>query len=323
MEKPLISIIVPVYKVEDYLDECVRSIVNQTYEKIEIILVDDGSPDRCPEICDKWVLKDSRIRVIHKKNEGLSSARNSGLDTAQGSYIGFVDSDDFIHPQMYEKMLGAIEASDKKMAYCSWIRAFPDGTQTKIESCLPKGTMDMREAMDAVFLDQINVSVWSKLYHRSIFEHLRFPVGENNEDLPLIIPTVFEARGIANTGESLYYYRERENSITSSYWKTDMGIVLKHLREMQEQIKAYGLEDTKSFRFFLGKSAYFTSMFLDKNYHRINDNAKRNHVQYLSIMRKNYWHYVPSKRVKLKDKLLYTMIVTRTMRPIYKILGKQ
>ena len=95
------------------------------------------------------------------------------------------------------------------------------------------------------------------------------------------------------------------------------------MREMQEQIKAYGLEDTKSFRFFLGKSAYFTSMFLDKNYHRINDNAKRNHVQYLSIMRKNYWHYVPSKRVKLKDKLLYTMIVTRTMRPIYKILGKQ
>ena len=105
MKSALISVIVPIYKVEKYLDECIESIVNKTYRNLEIILVDDGSPDKCPEMCDQWAKKDERIRVIHKENGGLSSARNAGLDVATGDYVGFVDSDDFIERDMYEKKI--------------------------------------------------------------------------------------------------------------------------------------------------------------------------------------------------------------------------
>ena len=108
-ESPLISIIVPVYKVEQYLDYCVDSIVKQTYEKLEIILIDDGSPDNSPEICDRWSERDPRIKVIHKKNGGASEARNIGLDIAAGEYIGFVDSDDYIDKDMYRRMIEELQ----------------------------------------------------------------------------------------------------------------------------------------------------------------------------------------------------------------------
>ena len=108
-ENRVISVIVPVYNVEKYLDKCVDSIVNQTYKNLEIILVDDGSPDNCPKMCDAWVEKDSRIKVIHKENGGVSSARNAGLKASCGEYIGFVDSDDFIQPDMFEQLLGAYD----------------------------------------------------------------------------------------------------------------------------------------------------------------------------------------------------------------------
>ena len=119
MEKPLISIIVPVYQMEAYLDECVQSMINQTYQNLEIILVDDGSKDQSPAICDAWAEKDSRIKVIHKPNGGASSARNAGLDIATGDYIGFMDSDDIIAEDMYEILLEALKSSNVGIAACS------------------------------------------------------------------------------------------------------------------------------------------------------------------------------------------------------------
>lgn len=125
MQKPLVSVIVPVYKVEDYLDKCVKSIVAQTYENLEIILVDDGSPDNCPSMCDSWAQKDSRIKVIHKENGGVSSARNSALDAAAGDYICFVDSDDFIEPNAVGYMLENI--GDADVIQCSFSYDYLDG----------------------------------------------------------------------------------------------------------------------------------------------------------------------------------------------------
>ena len=116
----LISVIIPVFKVEDYIDECIISVINQSYKHIEIILVDDGSPDKCPELCDLWATKDNRIKVVHKCNGGLSSARNAGLDIALGKYIGFVDSDDIIHPQMYEKLYNCINKSNLDIVQCKF-----------------------------------------------------------------------------------------------------------------------------------------------------------------------------------------------------------
>ena len=120
MYKPLISIIVPIYKVEKYLKKCIQSIMNQTYLNFELILVDDGSPDDCPMICDNYAKLDNRIVVLHKQNGGLSDARNAGLDVARGEYIGFVDSDDFIANNMYEKLLSGLLAEDADMAVCNF-----------------------------------------------------------------------------------------------------------------------------------------------------------------------------------------------------------
>lgn len=117
--KPKISIIVPVYKAEPYLKKCIDSILNQTFKDFELILVDDGSPDRCGEICDEYALKDSRIKIIHKENGGQSSARNVGLDIAQGEYIGFVDSDDWIEPDMYKKLFKVLKNDNVDMAICN------------------------------------------------------------------------------------------------------------------------------------------------------------------------------------------------------------
>ena len=117
---PLISVIVPVYKAEKYLDKCVQSIVNQTYKNLEIILVDDGSPDNCPEMCDEWAKKDSRIKVIHKENGGVSSARNAGLDNSFGDYIGFVDSDDFIENDFYECLYDNLVENGADISFCTF-----------------------------------------------------------------------------------------------------------------------------------------------------------------------------------------------------------
>ena len=128
----LISVIVPVYKVENYLNQCLESIVKQTYSNLEILLVDDGSPDRCPEICDEWARREKRVRAIHKQNGGLSDARNAGLALAQGELVMFVDSDDWIAPEMAEKMLEAMEREEADMVICQYIKALPDGKTKRV-----------------------------------------------------------------------------------------------------------------------------------------------------------------------------------------------
>lgn len=128
----LISVIVPVYKVENYLNQCLESIVKQTYSNLEILLVDDGSPDRCPEICDEWARREKRVRAIHKRNGGLSDARNAGLALAQGELVMFVDSDDWIAPEMAEKMLEAMEREEADMVICQYIKALPDGKTKRV-----------------------------------------------------------------------------------------------------------------------------------------------------------------------------------------------
>ena len=128
-----ISVIIPVYNVEEYLDKCVTSVLNQTYKNLEIILVDDGSPDNCPKMCDEWAKKDKRIKVVHKKNGGLSDARNSGIEVCTGEYIGFVDSDDYIDKQMYKELLKRIESTNSDMVMCG-INCVNDGKVYNLNS---------------------------------------------------------------------------------------------------------------------------------------------------------------------------------------------
>ena len=229
----LISVIVPVYNVEKYLDQCVESIVNQTYKNLEIILVDDGSPDNCPAICDEWAKKDERIVVIHKDNGGLSSARNAGLDIAHGEYIGFVDSDDYIDSDMYEQLLNAI-IDDADLSCCGRRIVDEDGGVIGTAYVHERKIYYDKDIVKALFYGiDFDEAMWDKLYKKSFFNDLRFPIGEVNEDIVLMVKKFSALNTVVHIGTAKYYYRNNTQGITKSKYNGKMSIVIKHLYEIK------------------------------------------------------------------------------------------
>ncbi len=210
-----ISVIVPIYKVERYLRQCIDSIINQTYSNLEIILVDDGSPDNCGIICDEYAKIDKRIKVIHKENGGLSSARNAGLDIATGEYIGFVDSDDYIDKTMYEELINSIKKYDSDIStgmFFNKYRFFRKNSKGFDKELVFKGKDKFINTK--VGYKCIYFNVWSKLYKREIFDNIRFPEGMCFEDSYIIYEILDKAESISYVPKYLYYYRIRKNSIS-------------------------------------------------------------------------------------------------------------
>ncbi len=327
MKNDLISVIVPVYKVEKYLDECVSSIVNQTHKNLEIILVDDGSPDNCPLICDQWAERDGRIKVIHKENGGQSSARNAGLDIATGEYIGFVDSDDYVCSDMYETLLSALLEGGKKTSCCLTHFVFENGrivSETrKSESNV---TLDVAQAVNESFFNHVGNAVWCKLSHRTVWEKTRFAEGETNEDYPIIIPNILASDGLVLVRRALYYYRKRQGSITnrsssSSLYKK-VHIIYKNLMTIREQIEENGLPCKRSGRFFTSRTAFSVALLMEKDYDVIDEEAKGWLKKFKALMRENAAVYIFSSFSSLKDKALYLLVLTRTLKPVYKLLKK-
>lgn len=214
----LISVIVPIYKTEKYLEQCVTSIRNQTYSNIEIILVDDGSPDQCPEICDRIAKEDSRIVVIHKENGGLSDARNRGIDVASGNWIFFVDSDDKIHKDTLNLMYESVLANNSDMAVCQYERvtSFPKTDKEIVgENVIGISNMDMLRML-CYCENEDCVIACNKLTKKSIWNDLRFPVGRIHEDEYVAAEVIYRAKKISYVKEQLYYYLQREGSITEN-----------------------------------------------------------------------------------------------------------
>ena len=210
----LISVIVPIYKVEAYLDRCVQSITAQTYKNLEIILVDDGSPDGCGAICDGWAEKDSRVRVIHKENGGLSDARNAGLAVASGSLIAFIDSDDTVDPRFLEAMYSAMTAAGAEAAECSISHVDENGRVLRVEPVAPEDRMDRPEALRRLVMeDGIYTTAWNKLYRRSLLDGLTFPVGKLNEDEFWTYRVYDRISTLAVVRDPLYNYLHRGSSI--------------------------------------------------------------------------------------------------------------
>ena len=209
-----ISVIVPVYRVEPYLNRCVQSIVDQTYRNLEIILVDDGSPDNCPAICDAWAARDSRIKVIHKENGGLSDARNAGMTAAAGEYIGFVDSDDWIEADMYRLLYENMVEHDSDISACGvemvWDNGTPSQILTKAGSCV----MDVQEAMRSLIQETwLKQPVWYKLYKRKLIQEIPFPVRKYHEDVFWSYQAVGNARKVSVFDRLCYHYMQRDGSI--------------------------------------------------------------------------------------------------------------
>lgn len=214
----LISVIIPVYNVEKYVNRCVESVLNQTYKNLEIILVDDGSTDNSGKICDNYSKKDKRVRVIHKKNGGLSDARNAGIDIESGKIISFIDSDDFVELNFIEKLYGWMKNSNADISCCSFDLYFENSNKyvlqnfSKIEQKYNKNDALKYFCIQGYF----GVGTWNKLYKASLFKEIRFPIGKICEDWRTIYKVIEKTKTIYYNSLPLYHYRQRENSITKS-----------------------------------------------------------------------------------------------------------
>lgn len=212
----LISVIVPVYNVEKYLARCVESIRKQTYQNLEIILVDDGSPDECPRICDQFALADARIRVIHKPNGGLSDARNAGIEAASGTYIGFVDSDDYIHPQMYMDLWKSLKDENADIAVCGVKKVSEEDREVPGSPENSVRVYSGREAVANLFDASLylqSVVAWNKLYRRTLFDGVRYPVGKLHEDEFTTYTLFYKSDKVVYNAGIYYYYYQRADSI--------------------------------------------------------------------------------------------------------------
>ena len=215
-QRSLISVVVPVYNIEAYLVRCVKSIQDQTYRNLQIILIDDGSTDGSPAICEALAQKDSRIRVLHKKNGGLSSARNAGILLAQGEYIAFVDGDDWIEPKMYESMLSAAIQFNAPLCVCRYKQVYKDHTEDASERFA--AVYEGQEALECFLLEEDSVAIqnaaWNKLYRKELMGELRFPEGRNYEDIVYTTRLLGRAERTVYLDMAFYnYILERNGSI--------------------------------------------------------------------------------------------------------------
>lgn len=218
----LLSVIVPVYKVEAYLDACVASILGQTYRNLELILVDDGSPDNSGAMCDAWARRDQRVRVIHQENQGLSGARNTGIEHCRGRWIAFADSDDVLHPQMLESLYRAIRQTAPAKIACA---RFEKGQVPSKSWSTTRYRAEKPECLEGTALwnffytNELNtqmVVAWNKLYDRELFARMRYPLGRIHEDEFLTYRLLYQAGTVAWVDQPLYFYRQRAGSIMST-----------------------------------------------------------------------------------------------------------
>ena len=257
-ELPLISVIVPVYRVEAYLDRCLQSITGQTYQNLEIILVDDGSPDSSGAICDAWATKDSRIRVIHKKNAGAGAARNSGLDVATGDIVSMIDSDDYLEVHMYEHLL-SLMTEDVDIAECDICWTERDDLPMEDGSRAQTRVYHAEDAMRLHIRDEIFCQTPpNKLYRRKIIGDIRFPEGNLIDDEFFTYKLIVNASKLARSSACMYAYRQQPGSAMHKTFS------LKRLQglEAKQQRLAYLRQTMPSLEYEAKVDLFFTAMFL-------------------------------------------------------------
>ncbi len=286
---PKISIIIPVYNCEKYIEKCIDSVICQSFKDLEIILVDDGSSDKSGEICDEYLKKDSRVKAIYIKNQGPSVARNAGLDIAKGEYIGFIDSDDYIEKNMFEILYNNLLKYDCDISVCE-VAEICDGENMKFSNSNNFMVLDIDEAMKLLISGKcLTMYAVNKLYKKSLFDNVRFPVGKLYED-SFTTPRVFaKANKVVYTPENLYYYVRTPMSITTSKFSTkDMDII-----ESGESILDFVKDDfpkliyAAEFRYMWSYLYVLDRMVIDyvscenKEYKKVTDFISKNFVKML------------------------------------------
>ena len=250
-KQKLVSIIVPIYNVEKYLSECIDSILRQSYDNLEIILVNDGATDSCGLICDRYACKDKRIVVLHKENGGLSDARNAGLSHAHGKYIAFVDSDDYIEADMISELYNACHNQDADIVVCGRRQVWEDGNSNPMFCVDRLIEYSVEQAIEQILLNgTMDSAAWDKLYKSNLFDNMRYPVGVLHEDVNFTSRLLYKANKVVKIPYIGYNYRMRIGSITKQafkpqkmdlYYQTKMlcEFVKSHLPELENQAEKY------------------------------------------------------------------------------------
>lgn len=304
MSNDLISIVVPVYKVEKYLNNCIKSILMQTYENLEVILVDDGSPDSCPQLCDALAKQDNRVKVIHKKNGGLSDARNVGLEISKGKYITFVDSDDFISNDMIEILYNMCINLQADFAMCQKLDCDEEDTINSVEfdvSEIKYKTFENAEKMNAYLAtNEIETTAWKKLYKSTLIKQFRFPKGKIHEDAFTTYRIIDKAEKIAVTNRIGYYYRNNPQSIMNS------GFSLNRLHAIEAKLEQLSFIEAKYpslYKFAAAEVIYACNYCLKemalKSYY---DQSIENKIQL--FYRKYVRYYIMRNNVSLSGKVV-------------------
>ena len=238
----LITIVVPIYNVEKYIDNCIQTIINQTYKKLQIILVDDGSTDNCPKICDKYKAQDDRIEVIHKKNGGLSDARNAGIEKAKGKFVCFIDSDDFISYEYIEKLYKLIIKNNADISVSNFKRV-QEFNEEYLKEEKEKSTEEIyngKQMIENIYHKKLYVQstvAWNKMYKTDLFKEIKFPYGKLHEDEFTTYKLYYNCKKIVMTSEILYYYRYVPDSIMNKKFNKKRLDGIKALEERLEFFK--------------------------------------------------------------------------------------
>lgn len=296
MEK-LVSIIIPIYKVEKYLERCLISILNQSYKNLDVILVDDGSPDNCGVICDEYAKQDNRITVIHKKNGGVSDARNKGIDIAKGQYITFVDPDDFIHYKYVKTMVDAAEKFGCEVVQCE----FEKGESDKFSILDEQSRFEIFDNVNIFYGRKLKITPWAKLYIRSIFSSLRFPSGKINEDEFVTYKAIYGASRIVLINTPLYYYYQSPVSIMRGKNKE---IKLDFIPAFEERIDYFQDKNECELAALSKKEFAIRAMLYYMKYHPTSVDIEK---QLIVIFKDNIKGILRSRRVSLYEKLVLTI----------------
>lgn len=315
-QKDLVSIIVPVYNVEKYLRQCIDSIINQTYKNIEIILVDDGSTDNSGKICDEYAKKDKRIKVIHKKNGGLSDARNVGIEKATGETLSFVDSDDFVEEDMIETMFNElIKKNVKIVVHGYYIKKAEKIAHKKINE--EKVISDM-EAIKLCFCDNnFGFYVWNKIYKKELFEKIRFPKGKNSEDRYVVPRLIKNAKEVYYNSSPIYYYLQRDESIVHSKEKINFDAL-----DADNYLVKYIEENYKELEKLAQKSLINDSLIIYNKMYLQNKMNKNMERRIYKNIKKYYIKIKKKENVKFRIKVNLFLNLREIYNLIIKIRGK-
>lgn len=302
MEENFISVIVPVYNVEYYLEKCIQSICTQTYSRLEIILVDDGSTDRSGRICDQWAQQDPRIKVIHKENGGLSDARNAGIEAASGNYYMFIDSDDTICPDMAERLYAAATRQNCEIAVCNMVRIYDDGSTEPFYH-----PVDILTVLDGLqrFETLCQPSVCNKMFLAELFRDIRFPKGKYYEDTFVYHILAHRASRIALTGHDGYFYLSRKESILGQPQYSDR--YFDFVEAVYNRMTYLAGHDIPYYAWQAGLSLYAATSNAEKYIQKSEENRAK-FLQMHGWYRKAYQLLMRTSRTGIKQKLRLTLL---------------